>query len=74
MSNYADDVNEPDFVDIEAAAARLGVSRRTLERLAKTYHISRFKRPGDRRHYFRRADIDRLRGFHEIPSSYDVDG
>jgi excisionase family DNA binding protein len=64
-------VNGPDFVDVEEAARRLGVSRRTFERIAKAEGLRRFKRPGDRKHYFERSAVDRLRGFREVRARYD---
>ena len=54
------------FLSTDDAARYLGVSRRTFERLAKANRLRRYRRPGDRRHYFEREELDRYRGFREI--------
>ncbi len=70
---YYDESVKPEFLSIDEAARELGVSRRTIERLLIREGIARFRRPGDRRHFVRRADVLRFRGFREIPSRYDPD-
>lgn len=72
MAHSDADVNVPrDLTPIAEAAAKFGVSRRTLERLVQQGQLRRFRRPGDRRTFVSLDEVNRGLGFREVPSKYE---
>ncbi len=49
---------DEEFMTIEEASARLGISRRTLERYTQNGRIRRYRR--GIRVYYKRSDVERL--------------
>jgi excisionase family DNA binding protein len=61
-----------EFMNIEEASVRLGISRRSLERYTKQGRIRRYRR--GIRVYYKRADVERLaRELEEYQPEDDTD-
>jgi putative transposase len=53
-------MTEEEYIAVDDAAERLGVSRATAWNLIKRHGLQTYRRPGERRTLLRRADVDTL--------------
>lgn len=53
------------YIDVDEAMAMLGVKRSTLQRLVAS--LEKYRRPNDRKHYYREGDIEALKEEQEHP-------
>ncbi len=54
---------ERDWLTVQEAAQELDISLSTLYRYVRLYHLTLYRKIGDRRSYLRVADLESLRGF-----------
>ena len=56
-------MNSRDMLTINQVEQEFGLKRSTLYRFVQKGSLTSFKKPGDRRTYFRRRDLERLTRF-----------
>lgn len=56
-------MGEADMLTLEEAEREYGLKRSTLYRWAKRGEVRVYRRPGDRKSYVRRAEVEKLRAF-----------
>lgn len=56
-----DDESGQEYYDVAEALRVVGVSRGTFDKLVSQAHITPWKTRGDRKHYYRKEDIEGLK-------------
>jgi predicted DNA-binding transcriptional regulator AlpA len=56
-------MSEADMLTLEEAEREYGLKRSTLYRWAKRGQVQVYRRPGDRKSYVQRAEVEKLREF-----------
>ncbi|MEL7562611.1 helix-turn-helix domain-containing protein [Dehalogenimonas sp. 4OHTPN] len=57
-------MNDKDMLTIEEVESEFSLKRSTLYRYVRLGSITPYRKAGDRRSYFKRAEIEGLVGFH----------
>ncbi|GMV85472.1 MAG: hypothetical protein AMXMBFR80_13270 [Dehalococcoidia bacterium] len=65
MTHFETEVNTSDLICVDDAVAEYGLSRSTIFRLFKQ-GLSRFRRPGDRRTYVSRSQLESMTSFRKV--------
>lgn len=65
MTHFDTEVNTFDLISVDEAAVEYGLSRSTIFRLFKQ-GLSRFRRPGDRKTYVSRAQLESMTSFRKV--------
>jgi predicted DNA-binding transcriptional regulator AlpA len=67
LTHFETDVNtSEDLIPVDDAVRLYGLSRSTIFRLFKA-GLSRYRRPGDRKTYVSRKQLEEMTSFREVP-------
>lgn len=65
LTHLETDVNSSDLISVDDATEEYSISRSTIFRLFKQ-GLSRYRRPGDRKTYVSRRQLEELTSFREV--------